>query len=400
MSGKSLLDIFSTHDGYISDKWEQYLGVYESELRAIVETDKPLRLLEIGVQNGGSLQIWSKYLPTGSSIVGIDVDKKCATLDFDSSVQIFIGDATQKSFLDAALGDASFDIIVDDGSHRSADIIASFNALLPRLNLGGKYFIEDLHASYWQSHGGGYRVPDSAIEYLKSLIEPLHFDHLETGVNLGLHDGEIYRTMNRNVARISFYDSIAVIEKYRRPKEGNFRRVFSGKSFEVSGLTELKPVVVSMPENMFFFGKSSEDLFGELAADYARSQGDVFRLQTELSQRTAELAQRSAEYQAIVERLQNELAQRTAQYQATVERLQNELAQRTAEYQAIVEGLQNELAQRTAELAQRTAELAQRTAEYQSIVASLSWRATTPIRNLMDRFPWFTRQVRRALKLG
>jgi len=110
MSNKSFLDIFSIHDEYICDKWEQYLGIYESEMRPFVEANKPVRLLEIGVQNGGSLQIWSKYLPVGSSITGIDIDEKCASLKYNEPVQVFIGDATEKSFLDAALLDASFDI--------------------------------------------------------------------------------------------------------------------------------------------------------------------------------------------------------------------------------------------------------------------------------------------------
>ena len=66
--------IFTEHDGYVSDKWEQYLPAYEAVLRRFIDSAKPDRLLEIGVQNGGSLQIWSKHLPPGSIMVGIDID--------------------------------------------------------------------------------------------------------------------------------------------------------------------------------------------------------------------------------------------------------------------------------------------------------------------------------------
>ena len=69
-----LQDLFLAHTGYISDKWEQYLGIYESELTPIINRGTPISLLEIGVQNGGSLRIWEKYLPSGSEILVVDVD--------------------------------------------------------------------------------------------------------------------------------------------------------------------------------------------------------------------------------------------------------------------------------------------------------------------------------------
>jgi GT2 family glycosyltransferase/SAM-dependent methyltransferase len=435
-SENSLFDIFSLHEGYLSDKWEQYLGIYESELRAIIEVDRPLRLLEIGVQNGGSLQIWSKYLPIGSSIVGIDIDEKCGALKFSDSTEILIGDATDKSFLDTALGDVSFDIVIDDGSHKSADIIASFNALLPRLNSGGKYFIEDLHASYWRSHGGGFRTPDSAIEFLKSLIDPLHLDHVEKDVSFDLPDEATRYAIHQQVARISFYDSVAVIEKYRQLKERPFERVLSGKRFEVSGPAWLNALIISEPKDLVFCGDSARDIVAVLASDVGRVQNELDRrtaeltrqaeqrtteyqaavhgLQTELDQRTTEyqavvqghqteLAQRSAEHQAVVQGHQTELAQRSAEHQAVVQGHQTELAQRSAEHQAVVQGHQTELAQRTAEhqvvVERLQTQLAQRTAEFQNISSSVSWRATSPIRNFLGRSPWVTRQARRVLEV-
>jgi hypothetical protein len=65
---KQLNDLFFEHDAKRVDKWEQYLGTYQSELAPFVERGTPVRLLEIGVQNGGSLELWANYLPTGSVI--------------------------------------------------------------------------------------------------------------------------------------------------------------------------------------------------------------------------------------------------------------------------------------------------------------------------------------------
>src|SRR5215470_6036361 len=100
----SLCRIFMEHEGFISDKWEHYLQIYESAFEKLIAYDRPIRLLEIGVQNGGSLQIWSKYLPPGSIIAGIDIDTACAQLSVEPNVSIHIGDASDAEALDRLLG--------------------------------------------------------------------------------------------------------------------------------------------------------------------------------------------------------------------------------------------------------------------------------------------------------
>src|SRR5690349_15612882 len=96
-------DVFRRHSGYLSDKWWQYLAIYENELRPLVARGAPLRLLEIGVQNGGSLQIWHQYLPAGSAVTGIDIDPNCAKLTFPEGVRVFTGDAGDANTLDNML---------------------------------------------------------------------------------------------------------------------------------------------------------------------------------------------------------------------------------------------------------------------------------------------------------
>ena len=178
----TLADIFMEHDGYLTDKWEQYLGIYESEFAPFIAGGQPISLLEIGVQNGGSLEVWQKYLPAGSRIVGIDINPDCAKLELDENTTLHIADGTDKAVLDKILGDQTFDIIIDDGSHRSDDVISTYNALFSRIKGGGKFIIEDLHASYWSEYGGGFRKKGSAMEFLKALVDGLNCDHFrDTG---------------------------------------------------------------------------------------------------------------------------------------------------------------------------------------------------------------------------
>jgi hypothetical protein len=58
-----------------------------------VYRDQQIRLLEIGVQNGGPLEIWAKYFLKAEKIVGCDIDQNCGRLQFaDPRIKIVIGD--------------------------------------------------------------------------------------------------------------------------------------------------------------------------------------------------------------------------------------------------------------------------------------------------------------------
>lgn len=228
MALKGFRELFQSHTGYICDKWEQYVGAYDAELQALRARGEPVRMLEIGVQNGGSMELWAGALPPGSQVIGIDIDPGCAALTLPANARVLIGDATDETFLQSALQSDTFDLIVDDGSHRSRDILRSFELLFPRLRAGGRYFIEDLHASYWSEFGGGFRAPDAAIEFLKSLIDALHADHLRPDAAIDPAERAMLIALNQDVARLSFIDSLVVIEKYAQAKTRPFMRTVAG----------------------------------------------------------------------------------------------------------------------------------------------------------------------------
>src|SRR4051812_35132651 len=120
MGSESLFDLFNSHSGKVSDKWELYLREYD---RLFLDfRDKTFRLLEIGVQNGGSLEIWAKYFPNAAAIVGCDIDPLVGALTYDDPrISVVVGDAAQDATVATIVAHApQFDIIIDDGSHRSS----------------------------------------------------------------------------------------------------------------------------------------------------------------------------------------------------------------------------------------------------------------------------------------
>lgn len=136
--------------------YHQYLDFYQKHLPK--RTFKG-RLLEIGVMDGNSMRMWREYYPD-AEIVGIDTG-----LQWDLKIEgvtLLELDGTKPEHT-TQLG--MFDIIIDDGSHMTADQQKSFEHLyLNQLNPKGIYIIEDLHTSYRPKYVNSKR---NTLEYLK-----------------------------------------------------------------------------------------------------------------------------------------------------------------------------------------------------------------------------------------
>ena len=87
---KTIKEIHSSKTGKSSDKWESYLDYYDALLHPY--RNSPVRLFEIGVQNGGSLETWAQYFSHGTHFVGCDINVRCRQLVFDDSrIHVVVG---------------------------------------------------------------------------------------------------------------------------------------------------------------------------------------------------------------------------------------------------------------------------------------------------------------------
>lgn len=227
-------DVFFAHKGHFSTKWEQYLAVYDRMLAAKVAQGQPITLLEIGVFRGGSLEIWQRYLPEGSRVIGVDIDPQCKHIEFKENIEVIIGNAADPTFVKQYLVDLRPDVVIDDGSHICRDVIASFNLLFDALRDDGIYIIEDVHTSYWSGYGGGSGQPGSHMEYFKKLADALNVDHIpELHVggpgNSALRDIRAsMEYLSRRIFAVSFYDSVIVVEKHPAVRDRPFPMVNTG----------------------------------------------------------------------------------------------------------------------------------------------------------------------------
>jgi|GEM_PF-2091200 len=267
----AMTELFFAHRGRCSDKWEGYLDAYEAEFTPIRLRGKPIDLMEIGVQEGGSLEIWQKAFPPGSRIAGLDIDPRVGDMAFPAGIEVVVGDATSAAVLAAAFPGRQFDVVIDDGSHGCADVLATFGALFPRVQPGGLYVIEDLHCSYWPSYGGGFRRPGSSIEWLKALVDTVNADHWSAAD--GTEDDQALRDIYGPwVERVTFYDSMVVVAKRKRVQTRRQRRMLTGAAENHSGnLAGVAAAFVERPDS-FAFGA---DYAGLVAAEIVRQGGAI-----------------------------------------------------------------------------------------------------------------------------
>lgn len=61
------------------DKWINYFAVYEKWFSPY--RGKDIVFVEVGVQNGGSAQMWKKYFGKSAQVVGVDINPNCKQLE-------------------------------------------------------------------------------------------------------------------------------------------------------------------------------------------------------------------------------------------------------------------------------------------------------------------------------
>lgn len=201
-----------------------YLPIYEATLSPL--RHRPVRMLEIGVHQGGSLEMWRRYLHPDSVVTGIDIDPACKRFDNPShNIHVRIGPQQDLRFLRQVTNELGpFDVILDDGSHTASHMVDSFRFLFPTsLAPGGIYIVEDLCANYWTPYRDSRM---SFMDLIKWLIDAMHAHYMQMLSPYEFKVGAESRREQLNVPvatllleKLEIYDSIAVIHRSKERKE-------------------------------------------------------------------------------------------------------------------------------------------------------------------------------------
>lgn len=122
----------------------RYCNFYDHHLSSM--RFENLKILEIGIFDGGSLKMWEEYFPN-SQIYGVDIDPNSNLIN-ENRIRSYLLDASDRDqvnkFIEAY---GPFDIVIDDGSHFTNHQWISWEIFSNNC----KVFIwEDLHTSRLQ----------------------------------------------------------------------------------------------------------------------------------------------------------------------------------------------------------------------------------------------------------
>lgn len=185
---------------------------------------EPVRLLEIGVGAGASLRTWAEWfdhwrqvmvddgydrevLPLRTELYCIDIEDKAAESEAVGA-WFWQGDAEDPGFLAGVFPGVEWDVVIDDGSHRTAGWRACVESLLPRVRPGGVLVIEDIHAwlDHWEGTGDAWLFFG---DLLAQTVRPVAF----AGSPMG---SDVTRWWRRLVESVEFRGGLCII----RRKEG------------------------------------------------------------------------------------------------------------------------------------------------------------------------------------
>lgn len=226
---------------HLMQKWSTYLPTYERYLSKY-RGRNPLRVLELGVKDGGSLNMWLDFFGQGASVVGVDINPKASRFARRPRLQIMIGDIGKATFLHSICEEhGPFDFILDDASHLVHHQRSAHKVLYDKcLAMYGTYMVEDIDTSYKKKYNGLSEA--SFMTYAFGLVHELNAywscqevtsmtDDERCGCDAGAgrtpphslcldrHEEPFYKPtlFTRTTLGIYFHDGIVVFDK--RPHE-------------------------------------------------------------------------------------------------------------------------------------------------------------------------------------
>jgi hypothetical protein len=267
-----------------------------------------ISILEIGIQNGGSLEIWAQYFKFAKKIVGVDINENCSNLKFnDPRIKLIIGDvnvpAIKLQLIDIS---SSYDIIIDDGSHQVRDVVISFLSLFPVVNESGIYVIEDTHTSYWEEFGGGLGAESSTIGFFKRIIDLINAE--SWGFEIELKDfllsnfsyvsNELWLNFFSEISKIEsvkFLNSMIIITKgnnslKKRMIRGKLELITQGYlQFDNTELQVPNQISPTKPNNPWELIEAKQSMIDEMQTIQDQLIHDIARLENEYQEISNEI---------------------------------------------------------------------------------------------------------------
>ena len=195
----TLIDLFYSSKNK-STKWKKYFPIYEKLFERY--RNEEITFVEIGVLDGGSLEIWKKYFGKKSRIIGIDSNPECKKFE-NQDHEIFIGSQSDPKFWHNFYNQIGHvDIMLDDGGHTNDQQIITLIESIKYIKDGGLHVVEDVHSSYQKHYGNPYKY--SFINFSKKTIDDIN----STFPN----NKNFYYSLKKSIYSVEFFESIVAFK--------------------------------------------------------------------------------------------------------------------------------------------------------------------------------------------
>jgi hypothetical protein len=144
--------------------------------------DKPINVVEIGVWHGGSMAMWSKYLPNAKFLfydIANQVKPKASQhIDWTrSKLHIASAYGPEATLVARDYFSGGIDFLLDDGPHSLDSMILCVALYSPLMNPGGVLMIEDVQSKEWFPFLSAIAPQNSVFETI-DLTESGRYDDL------------------------------------------------------------------------------------------------------------------------------------------------------------------------------------------------------------------------------
>jgi hypothetical protein len=186
-------------------KWLHYFDIYHRHFQKFV--GKEVRVVEVGIYSGGSLDMWKAYFGPKCMVYGVDIEEACKAYE-EERTKIFIGDQGDRRFWRHFREQVTdFDILIDDGGHLPEQQIVTLEETLPYLRGGGVYLCEDVCGTH-----------NRFAAYVRGLATALNAEEIREGAESeGAETISLPSTFQRSICSVHLYPYVTVIEKTFNP---------------------------------------------------------------------------------------------------------------------------------------------------------------------------------------
>lgn len=180
-------------------KWLHYFDIYHRHFQKFI--GKEVRVVEVGIYSGGSLDMWKAYFGPKCRIYGVDIEQACKAYE-DERTRVFIGDQGDREFWKEFRQQVpDVDIVIDDGGHLPEQQIVTLEEMLPYLRRGGVYLCEDITGEH-----------NRFAAYLHGLTAEMNAFAVSNSKEAKVRPSGV----QRSIGSVHLYPFVAVVEKADR----------------------------------------------------------------------------------------------------------------------------------------------------------------------------------------